>query len=106
MNVRKLAGRNMNAGKLASQSLRVLIFGGFLLAMVQAVSVVLLSPVQRITILILLTLGSIAMILAACAWLLRKLWVWSGMLSEQILPKALMAASPPPVRENEAKEQS
>lgn len=106
MNVRKLAGRNMNAGKLARQSLRVLIFGGFVLAMVQAVSVVLLSPAQRITIVILLTLGSIAMILAACAWLLRKLWAWSGGLSELILPKSLMAAGPPPTRENEAKEQS
>ena len=96
----------MNVGKLVARSIQVLIFIGFVMAMTQAVSVVLESPEQRTTIVILLTLGSIAMILAACAWLLRKLWVWSGTLSEQILPRALMAASPPPVRENEAKEQS
>ena len=95
----------MNVGKLVARSIQVLIFIGFVMAMTQAVSVVLESPEQRTTIVILLTLGSIAMILAACAWLLRKLWVWSGTLAAQIVPKELMAPPSGPAPESKREEQ-
>ena len=96
----------MNVGKLAARSIRVLIFGGFVMAMIQAVSVVLESPAQRTTIVILLTVGSIALILGVCAWLLRKLWVWSGRLAAQIVPKELMASTPALARESKREEQA
>ncbi len=96
----------MNVGKLAARSIQVLIFGGFVMAMIQAVSVVLLGPEQRTTIVILLTVGSIALILGVCAWLLRKLWVWSGTLALQIVPKELMASSPAPAPESKREEEA
>lgn len=106
MNAGRFLRRNVHAGKLVSESLHVLIFGGFVLAMFQVIAVVIESPQRRVTIVMLLTVGSIGLILIACVWLLRKLWTVSGTLAAQIVPKDLLTPSPALAEESKREDQA
>ncbi|MDQ2832889.1 MAG: hypothetical protein M3Y50_03920 [Acidobacteriota bacterium] len=63
---------------------RILIYAGSLWAILLAVALVLHSRAGLIAFGVVLLLISVAALLMACAWTLRKLWVWSGIAASAI----------------------
>jgi|GEM_PF-3511595 len=79
----------MNVQKLAGGSIRVLLFSGSVFVLMLVMSIVLQSPVCRATLADLFLLGAVIAVVLGCAWILRKLWIWSGTFASLLVAKEL-----------------
>ena len=68
----------MNVHALTAGAIRVMLFTGSLLALMHGASLVLRTQASWIAMAIFIGLGALLAALAACAWILRRLWRVSG----------------------------
>ncbi len=92
----------MSLQTLLSKCLRMMLFAVGVSASVLIISSVLLHPVSRAAFANMFLVASLVIIQTGCAWLLRKLRVWSGALATQIMPAGLVT-SPATFVEGEGK---
>lgn len=93
----------MNFQKILGASLHVTLFMGGLLALLLATSIALRHPVSRSTLALVFVVTCVVLIMAGCAWILRKLWEWSGVIAAKILPAELGASPTTLAHEGEGK---
>ncbi len=96
----------MNVQKLAGGSIRVLLFSGSVFALMLVLSIVLRSPVRRTTLADIFLMGAAIAIVLACAWMLRKLWIWSGTLASLLVAKELASVAQTIPRESKEEERA
>lgn len=89
----------MNVQVLTACAIRVMLFTGSVLALMHAASIVLQTQASWIAMAIFIGLGALLTVLAACAWILRRLWRVSGAMAsafvndKTIFPAQIVPAS-------------
>ena len=71
----------MNVQVLTAGAIRVMLFAGSLLALMHGASLVLRTQASWIALAILIGLAALLAVLAAFAWILRRLWRVSGAMA-------------------------
>jgi hypothetical protein len=71
----------MNVHVLTAYAIRVILFSGSVLALMHGASLVLRTEASWIAMAILIGLAALLAALAACAWILRRLWRMSGAMA-------------------------
>jgi hypothetical protein len=95
----RMGGPDMNVHVLTACAIRVMLFTGSVLALMHAASIVLRTQASWIAMAIFMGLAALLAVLAASAWILRRLWRVSGAMAsafvndKTIFPAQVVPAS-------------
>ena len=89
----------MNVHVLTAGAIRVMVFAGSVLALMHGASILLRTQASWIAMAIFMGMAAVLAVLAACAWILRRLWRVSGAMAsafvndKTIFPAQIVPAS-------------